>query len=111
MNVEDRLTPTCTAIDYHPETPFLKAQIPRHLYYRFLDPPQHLLIPFLKVKQGGDMFLGNKQKMYRCHRIYILKRQEVVILVDHIGRDFSVDNTAKQTTLQLSTSSRRCTSP
>ena len=97
VNVEHRLARVGLAVEHKACAAFFDAEFlgnelcaVKHLAHQFA-------VGRLHVHDGRNMALGHYQKVYRSLRGDVVEGEHVVIFVDFLGRDFSLDDFAEKT--------------
>ena len=83
------------AVDDDTVTALLDSELLREFTGNEQKFPQDLLIRFGGCGEAWDDFLGHNQNVDWCLRIYVFKRDGVVILPNDLRRDFARDNFLK----------------
>ena len=95
MDVIDRLSTVLIAVHHYAET-FFATQ----LFSQALGGEQNMsgewFVFFRQVVEGADRFFRDDQKMHRCLRGYVVKRQHLIIFVDDLGGYLAVDDLGEQ---------------
>ncbi|MNH24130.1 hypothetical protein D3C79_840480 [compost metagenome] len=95
VNVVDRLSTQLVAVHDHAET-FFTAQLFGQTLGGEQDMSCQPLVLFGQVIEGADRLFRDDQKMHRCLWGDIVEGQNLVVLVDDLGRDFPVDDLGEQ---------------
>ena len=97
VNVEHRLSGVGLAVEYESCAGFLDAEFLRDN----LCAVEHLAHEFaifgLHVHDGCNVALRHHQKVHRSLRGDVVEGEYVIVFVDFLGRDFSLDNFAEKT--------------
>lgn len=91
----DRLPGGGTAIEYR-AVPLIQLLIGRKLPGDDEQVPHEHLVGLGQVIEARDRPARNDENMCRCLRIYVTKRNALIVLVNHIGRHFAVRNLLKK---------------
>lgn len=95
VQVKDGLARTGPNVQ-HGSVTLLDSSLPRDLCRRQVTAPDDLGIAFLRFFQPGKMSFGNDQHMRRRLRIDILKRKNVLVFVNFLRGNLSVNNPAEK---------------
>ena len=97
MNVEHRLARVGLAVEHKACTRFLDTEFlgnelcaVKHFAHQFA-------VGRLHVHDRGNVALGHYQKVHRGLRGDVVEGEHVVVFVDFLGRDFTLDDFAEKT--------------
>ena len=97
VDVEHGLTRIGLAVEHKAGAAFFETEVLRDK----LCAVEHLAHEFaifrLHVHDGCDVALRHDQKVYRCLRGDVIEGEHVVVFVDFLGRDFTLDDFAEKT--------------
>lgn len=97
MDVEHRLARVGLAVEHKTCTRFFDTEVLRDQ----LGAVKHLAHQFavgrLHIHDGRNVALGHYQKVHRGLRGNVVEGEHVVVFVDFLGRDFSLDDFAEKT--------------
>ena len=97
IDVIDRLATQGVAIHRHAEA-FRATLLLRQALSGEEDMPGELLVIGLaEVVQGRDVLLGNDQKVHGRLRGDVMEGHDLIVLVEHLGRNVPGDDLAEQT--------------
>jgi hypothetical protein len=66
------------------------------------DMAQKVFFFFRYVVQRSEVLFGNDKDVDRCLRIDVIERYDAIVLENELGRNFVVDNLAKQAIFHFS---------
>ena len=97
VDVEHRLAGISLAVEHETGTGFFDPQLLRDN----LGAVKHLAHEFaiirLHVHDSRDVALRHDQEVYRCLRGDVVEGENIVVFVDFLGRDFTLDDFAEKT--------------
>ena len=97
VDVEHRLAGISLAVEHKTGTAFFETEVLRDK----LCTVEHLAHEFtifrLHVHDSRDVALRHDQEVYRCLRGDVVEGENIVVFVDFLGRDFTLDDFAEKT--------------
>ena len=97
VNVEHRLAGIGLAVEHKACAGFFDAEFLCDNLCAVEHLSHELAVGRLHVHDGRNVALGHYQKVYRGLRGDVVKGEYVVVFVDFLGRDFSLDDFAEKT--------------
>ena len=97
VNVEHRLAGIGLAVEHKACARFFDAEFLRNNLCAVEHLAHELAVGRLHVHDGRNVALGHYQKVYRGLRGNVVEGEHVIVFVDFLGRNFTLDDFAEKT--------------
>jgi hypothetical protein len=95
--MKHRLSGISIGVSHDPETAFVIAPLPGKFRGNPVEMSDQEVVFRLQIEGIGNMLSRDQQQMKRRYWIEVLYGHQLIILIDHFGRDFTGDYPAEKT--------------